>query len=82
MNDQTATPLPLVLNRIATGVTFGAIVISIFFNIWALAQYGAGPTIGVFVFQVIALLSGGYLSARVIFEKCQEPKNVETVDFV
>lgn len=78
MDDQMATPLPLVLNRIATGVTFGAIVISIFFSIWGLVQYGSGPVVGIFVFQVIALLSGGYLSARVIFEKYKEPR----VDFV
>jgi hypothetical protein len=69
MQDQLATPLPLVKTRIATGITCGGLLISIFFSIWALVQHKGGPVIGVLVFQVIAFAASVYLSAKLIFEK-------------
>lgn len=69
MDQQLATPLSLVLKRIATGVTFGAILISIFFSIWALVVHLGGPVIGVLIFQCIALFASIFLSMKLIFEK-------------
>lgn len=82
MDEQLATPLSLVVNRIATGVTCIAILISIFFTIWALTQHGSGPIIGVIVFQLIALGASVFLSVKLIFEKCKTKPNDNDVDFI
>lgn len=83
MDEQLATPLSLVVNRIATGVTCSAILISIFFTIWALTQHGSGPIIGVIVFQLIALGASVFLSVKLIFEKCKSiASESNDVDFI
>lgn len=83
MDKQLATPLSVVTNRIATGITFGGILISIFFSIWALTTSGGGPVIGILVFQIIALAASIFLSAKLIFDKCKPPKYEDnSVDFV
>lgn len=82
MDEQLATPLSLVVNRIATGVTCIAILISMFFTIWTLTQHGSGPIIGVLVFQLIALGASVFLSVKLIFEKCKTISDENRVDFV
>lgn len=79
MQDQLAAPLPIVKTRIATGITCGGLLISIFFSIWALIQHKAGPVIGVLVFQIIAFAASVYLSAKLIFEKTNKDENVDFI---
>lgn len=67
MDQQLATPLSTVLNRIATGIVFGATLISMFFTIWAIIVQGGGPAIGVLVFQIIALIASIFLSIKIIW---------------
>jgi len=65
------TPYPLALIRIALGIGFGAILISILFSIWTAVNDKGGPIIGVFVFQLIAFGAIAVVGVNAIFRRVE-----------
>lgn len=63
------TSLQVALFRIAVGITFGSIVISILFTVWALSVYGSGPVVGVLVFEFISVTAIMYTGVMLIMNK-------------
>lgn len=63
------TSLQVALFRIAIGITFGSIVISILFTVWALSVYGSGPVIGTLIFEFISVTAIMYIGVVLIMNK-------------
>ena len=74
MSEPEGENLKVVTNRIALGIGFGCIVLSIIFSIWTLAADGGGPVIGVLIFNVMGMSAIGWIIILAI-------KNKRYIDF-
>jgi F0F1-type ATP synthase assembly protein I len=62
--EEAVPTLPIALDRIAIGITFGATLVGILFTIWTLTVHGAGPIIGILVFQLIGIGALSFIMLR------------------
>jgi len=51
----------LSVNRIVLGIVCGAVLLSFLFSIWDCVVNGAGPVIGIIIFQLITLGGLGFM---------------------
>jgi hypothetical protein len=59
--EESEIKLPIALYRIALGIVFGSVIISILFTVWDLTQHGVGPAIGILIFNFISLGAISYI---------------------